>query len=96
MRQLWRKSMNSSEPAALVSGHAGAHCVWLALRFVHRTNPLMQETDEVYGQIDAQKPVIFAMWHGQHMLTPFAAPKGLPDGRDVFKERRCGAECARG
>ena len=51
--------------------------IWLALQFVHRTNPLLKETQEVYSQIDSAKPVIFAMWHGQHVLTPFAAPKGL-------------------
>lgn len=54
-----------------------AHLIWLALRFVHRTNPLLPETFEVYRQIDSSKPVIFAMWHGQHVLTPFAAPEGL-------------------
>lgn len=54
-----------------------AHAIWLALRFVHRTNPLLPETLEVYKLIDSSKPVIFAMWHGQHVLTPFAAPEGL-------------------
>jgi lysophospholipid acyltransferase (LPLAT)-like uncharacterized protein len=54
-----------------------AHVIWLALNFVHRTNPLLPETFEIHRQIEADKPVIFALWHGQHVMMPFASPKGL-------------------
>ena len=54
-----------------------ASFLWFALKFVHRTNPLMSQTSEVYDKIAENSPVIFAMWHGQHVMTPFAAPKGL-------------------
>jgi lysophospholipid acyltransferase (LPLAT)-like uncharacterized protein len=76
MRQFWRKTKDQLNRQPWFQA-ALAHLIWLALRFVHRTNPLLPETQEVYSQIDAQQPVIFAMWHGQHVLTPFAAPKGL-------------------
>jgi lysophospholipid acyltransferase (LPLAT)-like uncharacterized protein len=76
MRQLWRKIRNQITRQAWFRGLL-ANVIWLALRFVHRTNPLLPETIEVYKLIDSSKPVIFAMWHGQHVLTPFAAPNGL-------------------
>lgn len=76
MRQFWRAIRNRIGRQPWFEGML-AHVIWLALRFVHRTNPLLPETFEVYSQIDSSKPVIFAMWHGQHVLTPFAAPKGL-------------------
>jgi lysophospholipid acyltransferase (LPLAT)-like uncharacterized protein len=76
MRQLWRSFTINITRQPWFQGLL-AHVIWLALCFVHRTNPLLPETLEVYSEIDASKPVIFAMWHGQHVLTPFAAPKGL-------------------
>jgi lysophospholipid acyltransferase (LPLAT)-like uncharacterized protein len=76
MRLFWRKIRSQLDRQPWFQG-ALAHMIWLALLFVHRTNPLLSETQEVYGQIEAHTPVIFAMWHGQHVLTPFAAPKGL-------------------
>jgi lysophospholipid acyltransferase (LPLAT)-like uncharacterized protein len=77
MRQLWRKITKSLARQPWLQGLL-ANCVWLALSFVHRTNPLRPETFEIHKQIDAAKPLIFALWHGQHVMMPFASPKGLP------------------
>ena len=54
------------------------YVMWTILRLIHRTNPLLPQTEKVYALIEENGPVIFAMWHGQHVMTPFAAPKGLP------------------
>jgi lysophospholipid acyltransferase (LPLAT)-like uncharacterized protein len=77
MRQLWRKSVKELSRQPWLQGVL-ANFVWLALNFVHRTNPLMPETFAIHDEIEANKPVIFAMWHGQHLMMPFASPKGLP------------------
>ena len=77
MRQWWRKVRNQLTTSPRF-GRAVSYLIWTALRVIHRTNPLMPQTQEVYEHIQTNKPVIFAMWHGQHVMTPFAAPKGLP------------------
>jgi lysophospholipid acyltransferase (LPLAT)-like uncharacterized protein len=77
MRQLWRRTTKRLARQPWLQGLL-AECVWLALSFVHRTNPLRPETFEIHKQIEAAKPLIFALWHGQHVMMPFASPKGLP------------------
>jgi lysophospholipid acyltransferase (LPLAT)-like uncharacterized protein len=42
------------------------------LRFVWKTNRLTIEPAEIYERIEADLPVIMAVWHGQHFLLPFA------------------------
>lgn len=41
------------------------------LRLVHRTSSFEIEPADAYDQVDANLPVILAMWHGQHFLMPF-------------------------
>jgi lysophospholipid acyltransferase (LPLAT)-like uncharacterized protein len=41
------------------------------LRFVHKTNSFVIEPADFYERIDTQIPIIVAMWHGQHFMTPF-------------------------
>lgn len=41
------------------------------LRFVFWTNRLVVAPDALYARADPDLPVILAMWHGQHFLTPF-------------------------
>jgi lysophospholipid acyltransferase (LPLAT)-like uncharacterized protein len=38
---------------------------------VWRTTRLAIEPADVYERVDAEMPVIIAMWHGQHFLMPF-------------------------
>ena len=48
------------------------------LRLVFRTNRFVYEPggrDFLYEAVEAQIPVIFAFWHGQHFLTPFIKTK---------------------
>jgi len=41
------------------------------LRLVWRTTRVVTEPADIYDRIDAEMPVIVAMWHGQHFLVPF-------------------------
>lgn len=41
------------------------------LRLVWRTGRFAFDPPNLYDYADANLPVIFAMWHGQHFLTPF-------------------------
>ena len=44
------------------------------LRLVQRTNRIVFEPADVYEHIRPELPLIFAMWHGQHIMIPFARP----------------------
>lgn len=48
------------------------------LRLVQRTNRITFEPADIYDQIRPELPVIFAMWHGQHIMIPFARPDWMP------------------
>jgi len=44
------------------------------LRLVWRTSRFVFEPADVYQRLEPQLPVIFAFWHGQHFMVPFAKP----------------------
>ena len=47
------------------------------LRLVYKTTRnLVIEPDDGYARIDAELPVILAMWHGQHFMGPFIRRPG--------------------
>jgi lysophospholipid acyltransferase (LPLAT)-like uncharacterized protein len=41
------------------------------LRFVTKSSRVVFEPADIHDRLDADLPVIFAMWHGQHGLVPF-------------------------
>lgn len=41
------------------------------LRFVFKTSRLTLDPPDIYDHIDANLPIILAVWHGQHLLVPF-------------------------
>ena len=47
------------------------------LSFVWHTTRFTMEPAGAVEQIAKQVPIILAMWHGQHFLTPFLRPKGV-------------------
>ncbi len=49
--------------------------IYLAL--VRRANRFTREPGDVDRRIAGKAPVIVAMWHGQHLMTTFAWPKGI-------------------
>ncbi|WP_293808923.1 lysophospholipid acyltransferase family protein [uncultured Bosea sp.] len=48
------------------------------LRLVQRTNRIVFEPANIYDRVRPELPVIFAMWHGQHIMIPFARPDWMP------------------
>lgn len=47
------------------------------LRLTDRTNPQHPETRKVQDKIRELGPVIIALWHGQHLMASFVAPKDM-------------------
>jgi len=45
------------------------------LRLVWLTNKFRFDPPDVYEIVEPQQPVIFAFWHGQHLMTPFVKTK---------------------
>jgi lysophospholipid acyltransferase (LPLAT)-like uncharacterized protein len=46
------------------------------LRFVYKTTRYVIDPPDGYARIDANQPVIIAMWHGQHFMGPFTRRQG--------------------
>jgi lysophospholipid acyltransferase (LPLAT)-like uncharacterized protein len=48
------------------------------LRLVRRTNRFVVEPADIYERVRGELPLIIAMWHGQHVMIPFARPEWMP------------------
>lgn len=48
------------------------------LRFVGRTNRIVQGSDDLEAAIPVYTPGIIALWHGQHLLAPVYNPRHHP------------------
>lgn len=48
------------------------------LKLVRRTNRLVIEPAGIYDEVRPDLPLIIAMWHGQHLMIPFARPDWMP------------------
>jgi lysophospholipid acyltransferase (LPLAT)-like uncharacterized protein len=44
------------------------------LRLVRRTNRFVIDPPDIYDQVQPELPLIIAMWHGQHIMIPYARP----------------------
>jgi lysophospholipid acyltransferase (LPLAT)-like uncharacterized protein len=63
----WAKHLVGSRPFQKTGGVVAAEY----LRLVWKTTRLVIEPEGIYERFDRDAPVIIAMWHGQHFLTPF-------------------------
>ncbi len=50
----------------------------LYLRLLRRTNRFVLEPADIYEKVRPELPLIIAMWHGQHIMIPFARPDWMP------------------
>lgn len=48
------------------------------LKLVRRTNRIVVEPADIYERVRPDLPLIIAMWHGQHIMIPFARPEWMP------------------
>jgi lysophospholipid acyltransferase (LPLAT)-like uncharacterized protein len=48
------------------------------LKLVRRTNRIVVEPADIYDRVRPDLPLIIAMWHGQHIMIPFARPEWMP------------------
>jgi lysophospholipid acyltransferase (LPLAT)-like uncharacterized protein len=64
---LGTKLLRSPRVQNAIAGAAASY-----LRLVHRTSPLTFDPPAPYDKYIHLAPVIFAMWHGQHFMLPFA------------------------
>ncbi|WP_422372860.1 lysophospholipid acyltransferase family protein [Hoeflea sp.] len=56
---------------------AGSALISAALATIWRTNRDTPESTDWEALLDGEFPAIFALWHGQHILVPYAGPKHL-------------------
>ena len=77
--------MTRSYRVQRMTGAAAAHY----LRFVWQTTRVVIEPPDVVERIVKRMPIIMAMWHGQHFLTPFIRPKDQP-GKVLISRHRDG------
>jgi lysophospholipid acyltransferase (LPLAT)-like uncharacterized protein len=68
------RELTRSQWVQRASGLAAAHY----LRFVWMTTSVTTEPADCYERLPDYAPLIMAMWHGQHFLTPFIRPQGMP------------------
>lgn len=50
----------------------------LYLRLVRRTNSFTVEPADIFDRVRPELPLIIAMWHGQHIMIPYARPDWMP------------------
>lgn len=48
------------------------------LKLVRRTNRFVIDPPDIYDRVRPELPLIIAMWHGQHIMIPFARPDWMP------------------
>lgn len=61
LKNLLRQSWAQSIVAAIVAAY---------MRFVRTTARIVHEPEDLYRLVEAQMPVIMAMWHGEHITSP--------------------------
>ena len=77
LRSMWRSIRQPLVQSPLVK-RLLASLIAYALWLIRWTNPLVKgESSAAFAASYAQHtPTIFAIWHGQHLLTPFYYPRG--------------------
>jgi lysophospholipid acyltransferase (LPLAT)-like uncharacterized protein len=65
------------------------------LKLARRLNRFVVEPPDLEAQAAQRLPAIIAMWHGQHLMMPFAMPPSLPRVHAmVSRHRDAGAQAA--
>lgn len=75
LRSLWRKVRDPLARSRLVKALI-ASSIATGLRAVYRSNRPAPGSDNFTDAVAGIEPVIFALWHGQHLLAPCFHPGG--------------------
>jgi lysophospholipid acyltransferase (LPLAT)-like uncharacterized protein len=76
MRALWRVVRQSLRRRPWLAGGIASGLA-AYLRFIDRTNRQLPQTEALKELLRAEQPVIIALWHGQHLMASFVAPRGM-------------------
>ena len=58
------------------------------LRFVWKTNRLILAPDDIYETVVPHFPIIVAMWHGQHLMLPYARASNMGEVNAMVSRHR--------
>lgn len=75
MKQFWRKIRDPLKNSSFMKGSL-VFLLSLYLRFVYKTNPLLQGSDDPRLAHRKYNPFIITFWHGRHIMGPFLRPRG--------------------
>lgn len=75
MKSVWRRIREPLAESAEVKNLL-ASAIASALRFIVKTNRVVEGSDDLPKVLQANAPAIYALWHGQHLLAPVVAPRG--------------------
>lgn len=75
LKRLWKKVRKPIARSVVARGIL-SNLIAFAVKFVYRTNRVVAGSDDVRSVIQAHRPAIGALWHGQHLMAPAVAPKG--------------------
>jgi lysophospholipid acyltransferase (LPLAT)-like uncharacterized protein len=89
LKKLWLGIRKPLANSTLLK-HGVAFLVSGGLRFVGRTNQLVEGSSDLAASMAKDGPAIYAVWHGQHLMYPTLYPKEHPI--DVMVSRSDDAE----
>jgi len=69
---LWREIGNRRWASLFFGATAGEY-----LRFVRLTSRAIVEPADIYDELEANSPVILALWHGEHLAAPLVRKNGF-------------------
>ncbi|WP_274426965.1 lysophospholipid acyltransferase family protein [Chelativorans sp. YIM 93263] len=77
MKSFWRRIREPLAESPTLKNII-ASFIAAAVRFVVRTNPTVEGSHDAERKVAGNAPMIFAMWHGQHLLAPALYPRDNP------------------
>lgn len=77
MKNFWRRIRKPLAESRVLK-NAIASLIAMAIRFVVRTNPRVEGSHDADESVAGKGTIIFAMWHGQHLLVPALYPRKNP------------------
>lgn len=74
LKRFWKRIRQPLARSTVVK-HALVVLIAGVVKFVYRTNPAVEGSDDIERVIATHTPAIAALWHGQHLLGPVINPR---------------------